>query len=113
MTPPTGTIGEAQAALDRRDFALAIEIVLPLAISGEASAQYLFAWMLENGLGMRKDKCVAAIWYDRAARQGHPQSLAGLARSYAYGQGVAQNRETAYWGACTWMLFKCLPISGT
>ena len=94
--PPTGTVDEAWTALRRKNYARSIELALPLAISGEAQAQYLFAWMLEKGLGMRMDKCVAAVWYDRAARQGHALSQAGLARAYADGTGVAKNRDLAY-----------------
>jgi TPR repeat protein len=39
---------------------------------GEPEAQYMVANMYEKGEGVEKDPKEAAMWYEKAAEQGHP-----------------------------------------
>ena len=47
--------------------------------------------------GVPLDHAEAARWYQRAAARGNPTAQFNLAHMYACGDGVCQNRNTAYW----------------
>lgn len=50
------------------------------------------------GIGVPKDKKLAAEWYERAALKGNARAQCNLGVLYAYGNGVPQNYEkAAYW----------------
>jgi|GEM_PF-2750062 len=58
---------------------------------GDASAQYLYATMLINGLGIRKNPEEAVSWYARSAEQGNSDAQGMLAQAYAYGLGAVKD----------------------
>ena len=58
-------------AYKRGDYAAAFTLWLPLAESGDASAENNLGVLYEKGLGVDKDFDVAAEWYRRAAAHGH------------------------------------------
>jgi len=68
---------------------------------GHIAATYSFAWMIEHGimqgtaLHQEGDPAMAAGWYARAARGGHPMAANNLGLLYAQGVGVAQEGDTA------------------
>lgn len=94
-------IRAGNAALEAKDYQTAIHKFLPLAIEGNAEAQYRIARMYFHGHGVRKDYCASTIWVEKAARQKY--AYAAIAMSFAYdgGFGVLENREMAY----RWMVY--------
>lgn len=70
--------GAGRDALMRADYARALDILMPLADSGDSSAQYWVGVMYAQGLGVAPDCREAALRYAAAARQDHPQAAFGL-----------------------------------
>jgi TPR repeat protein len=68
---------------------------LGAAESGLAAAQHLVGAMYDFGLGVGIDKAEAFLWYQRAAGQGHADSLRTLAGKYLSGDGVDRDEAKA------------------
>ena len=66
--------GEGKKAMNRGDYAAALEIWRPLAEKGDADAQYNLGHLYRQGLGVPKDLAQAAWWYAKAAGRGVPWS---------------------------------------
>jgi TPR repeat protein len=66
---------------------------------GDKDAQFELAWLYTNGLGTPKDLEKAALYFGKAAEQGHVEAQNKLGQLYLYGQGVTQNRAEAI----TWL----------
>src|SRR5262245_33191412 len=58
-----GPFEEAIAAYNREDYASALQLLRPLAESGNVRAQFLLGFMYEGGMGVPKDDTEAAKWY--------------------------------------------------
>ncbi len=80
---------------ERGDYSAAVQIWLPLAQSGNASAQVSLGGAYDYGRGVPHDAMQAIKWYRAAAEQGHGGAQFNLALMYALGEGVARNIETA------------------
>jgi len=97
---PTSALGESfvdgMHAYDQGDYAEALTIWKPLAEEGDQVAQSLLAMMYENGEGVRPQPTLAASWYERAARAGHPQAQFHLGRFYRDGVGVDRDSSEAF-----------------
>jgi uncharacterized protein len=52
-------------------------------------------WVAVEGYGVARDPRQAVYWYDRAARNGHPEAQFDLARLYAAGEGTKRDEEQA------------------
>ena len=65
-----GTFEEAIAAYNRIDYATALQLLRPLAESGNVRAQFFLGFMYEGGMGVSRDNIEAAKWYRRAADTG-------------------------------------------
>jgi TPR repeat protein len=64
--------------------------------SGDPRAQYLLGQMSDSGLGpIALDPKEAVRWYRLAAAKKHPESQYALARAYAFGRGVKQDKDEA------------------
>jgi hypothetical protein len=86
-----GALEDGQAAFDRKDYALAVQIWRPLADQGDAEAQY------NIGLSYMSDNLdEAARWYGLAADQGNAKSQFALGNIYAVGHGVPKDLVKAY-----------------
>src|SRR3954453_633612 len=68
-TPPA--FSDALASYDRGDFASAVRLLKPLALRGNASAQYLMGVMNAAGQGMPRDDEEAVRWLVLAGEKGH------------------------------------------
>ncbi len=90
-----GSHDNAYAAYNRGDYATAIRLWRPLAVQGDANAQYNFGVMYESGRGVRQDYAVAARWYRWAAEQGNASAQARLGVMYDNGRGVPQDYTEA------------------
>ncbi|WP_276904408.1 tetratricopeptide repeat protein, partial [Frischella perrara] len=65
---------------------------------GNADAQYILAYMYEEGVGTKQDKQKAFYWYTKAAEQGHPHPQHNLAIMYYQGEDIEQDKQKAfYW----------------
>ncbi len=87
---------DAEAAVNRNDFATAIRIMRPLADQGNARAQRLLGMMYNAGWGVPKDDAEAVKWFRRAANQGDGDAQASLGAEYRDGTGVPQDYVHAY-----------------
>ena len=87
---------DAEAAVNRNDFATAIRIMRPLADQGNARAQRLLGMMYNAGWGVPKDDAEAVKWFRRAANQGDGDAQASLGAEYRNGTGVPQDYVHAY-----------------
>ena len=58
-------------AYNEGNYTQAIELFRPLAIQGNADAQYSLGFMYTSGKGVTQDSKEAVKWYQLAAEQGH------------------------------------------
>jgi TPR repeat protein len=70
LSPEAKRLAEGEAALARREYDKALDILQPLAQGGNARAQDRLAEMYAGGMGVAKDYNWAYIWYSLAARGG-------------------------------------------
>jgi len=83
------------AAVERGDYATAIQEWRPLAEQGDADAQTLIGMMYNEGLGVPKNDAEAVKWYRKAAEQGVAQAQSNLGFMYFNGEGVPENAAEA------------------
>jgi len=76
------------SAFKQRNYAEAMTIWKPLAVSGNVAAQFNLARMYDNGIGTAEDDAEAAVWYTRAAAAGFGPAQRELAMAYIEGEGV-------------------------
>ena len=69
--------------------------LMPLAVSGNAEAQYDVGEMLERGRGVNKDLSEAFRWYLKSAEQGNTKGAFRAGLAYLKGKGVDKNAESA------------------
>src|ERR1043165_3352905 len=77
VAQPAG--GDVRAGIDAwaaQNYGEAIRIWRPLADRGDADAQYNLAQAYFLGRGVPQNMTLAEQWYERAARQGHPEATA-------------------------------------
>jgi cell division septation protein DedD len=82
-------------AWDAGNFARALAIWRPLALAGDAYAQYNMAQAYRLGRGVPADDRIAQDWYFKAAQQDHPQAQAN------YGLLLFQNGDRK--GGLPWL----------
>lgn len=87
-------IEDGRAALQRGDHATALEILLPLANDGNASAQWTLGFMYDTGNGVPEDRAEAFKWYHNAADQGNAGFQKLLGDIYMVG---GDSWESAKW----------------
>ena len=88
----------ALGALDRGDFAQAIDSLRPLAADGNIEAQYVLGTILETAPPPFRDLQAANGWYLRAAESGNAAAQNNLGAMYYDGRGALRNPiEAARW----------------
>lgn len=75
-------LAEAHIAFDNRDYALALDLLLPLGEAGNAEAQTMVGVMFRTGLLGMPDFEEAAAWFEAAAEQDYPDALFNLGLMY-------------------------------
>lgn len=85
----------AFGAFQRGYFLTALELALPRAEKGDASAQTLIAEIYSKGLGVAQNDERAAGWYQLAAKNGDMLATFELGLLYQDGVGVTQDRKKA------------------
>ncbi len=91
-------LDDATAAFNRGDYAAAIQLLRPLAESGNSAAQYNLGMMYIQGKGVPQSYAEGAEWYRQAADGGEPDAQRALGAMYHEGAGVPENKtEAATW----------------
>lgn len=90
------TLHTAIDHLENKEFLAAYNILIPMALQGDAEAQYQIGWMYDYGQGVPKNICIGTLWHDKAARIGHMRAQRALAFAYHGGDGLPRNAELAY-----------------
>jgi TPR repeat protein len=84
------------AALDRRDYTTALQLLRPLAESGNSDAQINLANMYFDGKGVPQDHAESVKWYLLAAERGSVDARIALGFLYEYGDSVPQDYVEAH-----------------
>ena len=94
-------------AYDIKEFAKAASELMPLAESGDATAQYYIGCMNFFGQGLPQDYRAGIEWYTAAAEQGHTHAAAMLGSLYNYGPNVPWHSQvpTDLVAAVKWLRF--------
>jgi TPR repeat protein len=91
-------LSDGDAALDRGDFAAALEIFGRLAAGGDTDAMVRLGQIYGDGEGVPRDDVLAAQHYMRAAKRGNAAGQVGLGYAYDYGLGVGRDpAEAEHW----------------
>src|SRR5512145_2374814 len=90
------------AAMNRKDYPAALQLLEPLARAGHPQAQLRLGLMHYHGHGVRESDREAVAWFERAARQGLAEAQFQLGNMYAYGLAdpgadADPNRIAAQW----------------
>jgi TPR repeat protein len=90
------------AAMHRKDYPAALQLLEPLARAGNAQAQLRLGLLHYHGHGVRESDTQAVQWFERAARQGLAEAQFQLGNMYAYGLAepgadADPNRLAAQW----------------
>ncbi len=83
-------------AILRNDYATVLEIVRPLALKGDSSAQDMLGSAYYRGEGVLKDYAEAVKWYRLAAQQGNVSAQFHLGLMYRNGRGALQDYVKAH-----------------
>ena len=94
-TPAKADYQTGVEAYSKGDFKTALNEWLPLAESGDATAQNAVGALYDHGLGVDEDDAAAVHWYQLAAEQNFPLAMRNLANMYAGGHGVPFDRAMA------------------
>jgi uncharacterized protein len=78
----------AVAAAHKGDYAVARQLLVPLAQKGNDRAQFNLGYIYANGWGVQRDDDEAIIWYRKAADQGLPIAQYHLGLAFLFGDGV-------------------------
>ena len=92
----TADLERGFAAYNRGDYATALKEWRPLAIAGDAGAQFNLGHMHREGKGTIQDYRQAFKWYKKAAEQGLAKAQNNLGAMYENGKGIPQNFVLAY-----------------
>ncbi len=91
--PFTGKVDEAYGAFQRGHYLTAMDLALPRAQLGDPAAQTLVASILEQGLGVARNRKEAAFWYGQAAQNGDPAAMFKYALMLMEGRYVDRDRK--------------------
>jgi len=84
------------AAYGAGDYATALQEWRPLAVQGDAEAQFNLCIMYAAGRGVLQDYAEAVRWCRMAAEQDNAKAQSGLGVMYATGRGVLQDDVLAH-----------------
>ena len=72
-------VEDAKNLMEKGEYAVAFEILYPMAQTGNADAEELIGSMYALGLGVERDDIRAFEWYLRASLRGHAGAQSGMA----------------------------------
>jgi len=82
---------DGTAAMKSGDYESAYQLLYPLAVEGNATAQESIGTMLCEGLGVGMDEIQAVSWYQKSADQGYATAQYALGAMYVNGRGVEKD----------------------
>jgi len=91
----TEDINAAYTAYRKGYYAVALQLVRPLAERGDSGAQALLGLIYLNGNGIQRNDSEAIKWYRRAADQGNADAQLRIGDMYSEGLGVPQDYSEA------------------
>lgn len=95
-----GPLEEGVKAYQDKEYARAMEILIPLARENDTTAQFYVGTMYGKGEGHSQNLEVAAHWFTKASHLGHPSSQLYLGTMYYHGRGVKKDLGQA----CAWWI---------
>ncbi len=90
------TMSQAQHAIERGQYSIAIAQLKPLVARGDVRAEEALGALYDAGLGVAPDPVRAAKLFRAAARQGSGAAQLNLAKLYLKGRGVQADPVLAY-----------------
>lgn len=95
-------LADALRAIESGRHKQAVQMLTPLANSGNALAQYRLGMLYYNGQGVGEDEKLAIYWWKKAAAQGNVESMFQLGSAFLFGSQTAKfvpdpDREAAMW----------------
>ena len=95
-------LADALHALEAGRHKQGVQMLTPLANSGNALAQYRLGMLYYHGQGVSEDESLAIYWWKKAAAQGNVESMFQLGSAYLFGTQTAKmvadpDRESATW----------------
>jgi TPR repeat protein len=95
-TAVAGPLEDGVEAINRRDYATALQLLRPLAENGNPDAQINLGNMYFDGNGVPQDNTESVKWYLLAANQGSADAQIALGFLYEYGEAVPQDYVQAH-----------------
>ena len=92
---PTSAVDPAYAAFEDGRYVTAMQLAEQAAAKGEPTAHTLIGRLFAEGLGVQRDRKMAAVWYQKAADLGDINAKFALGLLYAKGDGVEKNASAA------------------
>ena len=89
------TLKQAWTAYKLRDYEAAFGLWMPLAETGNPSAQVFIGIMYNQGHALEQDNNEAKKWYSLASEQGYIPAKWRLAMLYYHGSGITQDYQKA------------------
>jgi TPR repeat protein len=83
------------AAINKGDFATALQTFKPLAIKGDDKSQYNIGVMYYKGNGVPQDYRESLKWFSLSAKKGNARAQFSIGLIYHKGEGVPQNYKKA------------------
>jgi TPR repeat protein len=83
------SVAAGVAAYNQGEHRRAYEILKPLAIKGDATAQNTLGLLYANGKGVTRNDAIAVYWFRQAADQDHEKAQRNLAYMVANGRAKA------------------------
>lgn len=98
----TDPLTDAVRAIEAGRHSQAVQLLTPLANSGNSLAQYRLGVLYYNGQGVPEDEQQAIYWWKKAAAQGYTEAMFQLGSAYLFGAQTAKlvpdpDREAAMW----------------
>ena len=84
---------KAFEAIDKGNYATALEIFMPLAKHGDPQAQYNLGFLYRIGQGVKQDYHKAYHWYSLSAEQAYPQAQYKVGLMHYKGQAVTKDYQ--------------------
>lgn len=93
---------DAALAIDAGRHRQALQLLTPLANSGNSLAQYRLGLLYYHGQGVSEDERLAIYWWKKAASQGSAEAMYQLGTAFLFGVQAAKlvpdpDREAATW----------------
>ena len=100
--PASDPLAVALLTLEAGRHAQGVQLLVPLANSGNAFAQYRLGMLYFHGQGVGEDEKIAIYWWKKAAAQGNVESMFQLGSAFLFGNQIAKfvpdpDREAAMW----------------